>query len=217
MQNCATLRNAPRKRNCELPSISNDMQSSETLRNSLGLNYESPALTAELETEAADQITLPRESCREHTEQQRSVLPRSAEIGSREPFSVCSRRKNHAKSSLMAPQLCSDIRHVRQPSHGGALVVRREDVCTGGKLALVKRFLRQFLARESVSVMPARYAWPCDWCSCERKRHRRIRTADSKSEIRLTRAQRSSSKPTLNITLHEDAQRRLEFGLALSR
>jgi len=34
--NCATLRNAPRKRNCELPSISNDMQSSETLRNSLG-------------------------------------------------------------------------------------------------------------------------------------------------------------------------------------
>ena len=102
------------------------MQSSETLRNSLGLNYESPALTAELETEAADQITLPRESCREHTEQQRSVLPRSAEIGSREPFSVCSRRKNHAKSSLMAPQLCSDIRHVRQPSHGGALVVRRK-------------------------------------------------------------------------------------------
>ena len=44
MQNCATLRNAPRKRNCELPSISNDMQSSETLRNSLGLNYKSAAL-----------------------------------------------------------------------------------------------------------------------------------------------------------------------------
>jgi hypothetical protein len=33
-----------RRRNCELPSISNDMQSSETLRNSLGLNYKSAAL-----------------------------------------------------------------------------------------------------------------------------------------------------------------------------
>jgi hypothetical protein len=38
MQNRATLRNALRKRNYELPSVSNDMQSSETLRNSLGLN-----------------------------------------------------------------------------------------------------------------------------------------------------------------------------------
>jgi len=38
MQNHATLRNTPRKRNDELPSVSNDMQSSETLRNSLGLN-----------------------------------------------------------------------------------------------------------------------------------------------------------------------------------
>jgi len=36
--NHTTLRNAPRKRNDELPSVSNDMQSSETLRNSLGLN-----------------------------------------------------------------------------------------------------------------------------------------------------------------------------------
>ncbi len=44
MQNCATLRNAMRKRNYELPSVSNDMQSSETLRNSLGLNYKSAAL-----------------------------------------------------------------------------------------------------------------------------------------------------------------------------
>ena len=44
MQNRATLRNALRKRNCELPSVSNDMQSSETLRNSLGLNYKSAAL-----------------------------------------------------------------------------------------------------------------------------------------------------------------------------
>jgi len=32
-----------------IPAGSNDMQSSETLRNSLGLNYESPALTAELQ------------------------------------------------------------------------------------------------------------------------------------------------------------------------
>jgi len=48
MQNRATLRNALRKRNYELPSVSNDMQSSETLRNSLGLNYKSAALPAEL-------------------------------------------------------------------------------------------------------------------------------------------------------------------------
>jgi len=44
MQNCATLRNPLRKRNYELPRDSNDMQSSETLRNSLGLNYKSAAL-----------------------------------------------------------------------------------------------------------------------------------------------------------------------------
>jgi hypothetical protein len=44
MQNRATLRNALRKRNYELPSVSNDMQTSETLRNSLGLNYKSAAL-----------------------------------------------------------------------------------------------------------------------------------------------------------------------------
>src|SRR5215510_6484842 len=48
MQNRATLRNALRKRNDELPSVSNDMQSSETLRNSLGLNYKSAALPTEL-------------------------------------------------------------------------------------------------------------------------------------------------------------------------
>jgi hypothetical protein len=41
MQNRAILRNALRKRNDELPSVSNDMQSGETLRNSLGLNYKS--------------------------------------------------------------------------------------------------------------------------------------------------------------------------------
>jgi hypothetical protein len=34
-----------RKRNDELPSDSNDMQSSETLCNSLGLNYKSAALS----------------------------------------------------------------------------------------------------------------------------------------------------------------------------
>src|SRR5262245_6590066 len=44
MQNRAILRNALRKRNYELPGVSNDMQSSETLRNSLGLNYKSAAL-----------------------------------------------------------------------------------------------------------------------------------------------------------------------------
>jgi hypothetical protein len=48
MQNSAIVRNALRKRNCELPSVSNDMQSSETLRNSLGLNYKSAALPTEL-------------------------------------------------------------------------------------------------------------------------------------------------------------------------
>jgi hypothetical protein len=46
LQKCATLCNALRKRNYELPS--NDMQSSETLRNSLGLNYKSAALSTEL-------------------------------------------------------------------------------------------------------------------------------------------------------------------------
>ena len=45
MQDCATLRNALRKRNYEIPSVSNDMQSSETLRNSLGLNYKSNQLS----------------------------------------------------------------------------------------------------------------------------------------------------------------------------
>jgi hypothetical protein len=45
MQNRAILRNALRKRNYELPSVSNDMQSSEVLRNSLGLNYKSAALS----------------------------------------------------------------------------------------------------------------------------------------------------------------------------
>jgi hypothetical protein len=33
-----------RKQNDELPGVSNDMQSSETPRNSLGLNYKSAAL-----------------------------------------------------------------------------------------------------------------------------------------------------------------------------
>src|SRR5262249_49157773 len=37
----ATLRDALRKQNYELPGVSNDMQRSETLRNSLGLNYKS--------------------------------------------------------------------------------------------------------------------------------------------------------------------------------
>jgi hypothetical protein len=44
MQNCATQCNALRKRNYELPRDSNDMQSSETLCNSLGLNHKSAAV-----------------------------------------------------------------------------------------------------------------------------------------------------------------------------
>jgi len=48
LQNCAILRNTLRKRNDELPSGSNGMQSSEMLRNSLGLNYKSAALPTEL-------------------------------------------------------------------------------------------------------------------------------------------------------------------------
>src|SRR5262245_44145742 len=44
MQSCAILCNAVRKQNYESPGVSNDMQSSETLRNSLGLNYKSAAL-----------------------------------------------------------------------------------------------------------------------------------------------------------------------------
>src|SRR5215813_10220098 len=48
LQNCAIRRNAPRKQNEELHSGSNAMQSSETIRNSLGLNYKSAAPTAGL-------------------------------------------------------------------------------------------------------------------------------------------------------------------------
>ena len=43
-QKRAILRNALRKQNYELPGVSNDMQRSETLCNSLGLNYKSAAL-----------------------------------------------------------------------------------------------------------------------------------------------------------------------------
>jgi hypothetical protein len=46
LQNCAIPRNTLRKRNDELPSASNGMQSSETMRNSLVLNYKSAALTS---------------------------------------------------------------------------------------------------------------------------------------------------------------------------
>ena len=45
MQNSAIVRKELRKRDVELPSVSNDMQSSETLHNSLGVNYKSAALT----------------------------------------------------------------------------------------------------------------------------------------------------------------------------
>jgi len=58
MQNSATLRNALRKLNYALPSVGNAVQSSETLRNSLGLNYESPALTAELQARFCTHIIM---------------------------------------------------------------------------------------------------------------------------------------------------------------
>jgi hypothetical protein len=48
MQTYEILRNGLQKRRDELPSVSNGMQSSETLHNSLGLNYKSAALPAEL-------------------------------------------------------------------------------------------------------------------------------------------------------------------------
>jgi len=38
LQNCATLRNAARVLNREIPSVRNAVQRSETMRNSLGLN-----------------------------------------------------------------------------------------------------------------------------------------------------------------------------------
>ena len=42
LQNCAILRNALRKRNYQLPTVSNDMQTSETLGKPLLLNYNQP-------------------------------------------------------------------------------------------------------------------------------------------------------------------------------
>ena len=63
MQNRATLCNALRKRNDESPSVSNAMQSSETLRNSLGLNYESPALTAELQARLQGELCQAKYFC----------------------------------------------------------------------------------------------------------------------------------------------------------
>ena len=66
MQNRATLRNALRKRNYELPSVSNDMQSSETLRNSLGLNYETAALPAELRRHERCKHCIPRQHEQTH-------------------------------------------------------------------------------------------------------------------------------------------------------
>jgi hypothetical protein len=61
-------------RNRQVPSVRNDMQSSEALRNSLGLNYESPALTAELQA--------PRVLTREHPtlNVQRPILRKAIEL-----------------------------------------------------------------------------------------------------------------------------------------
>jgi hypothetical protein len=49
LQNDAILCNAARMLNRRIRSVGNAVQSSEMMRNSLGLNYESPALTAELQ------------------------------------------------------------------------------------------------------------------------------------------------------------------------
>jgi len=65
MQIRAILRNALRKRNQEWSSVSNDMQSRETLRNSLGLNYKSAALN-QLSYAGAT----PYESCFQWVEQE---------------------------------------------------------------------------------------------------------------------------------------------------
>jgi hypothetical protein len=45
MRSSATLRNALRKRNYELPGVSNGMQRHEKLRKPLSLNYKSAALS----------------------------------------------------------------------------------------------------------------------------------------------------------------------------
>jgi len=49
LQNGAILRNTLRMLNLQTPSVGNAVQRSENIGNSLGLNYESPALTAELQ------------------------------------------------------------------------------------------------------------------------------------------------------------------------
>jgi hypothetical protein len=60
MQNCAILRNTLRMLNRQTPSVGNAVQYSENVRNSLVLNYESPALTAELQARFA-YVNLDRE------------------------------------------------------------------------------------------------------------------------------------------------------------
>jgi hypothetical protein len=49
MQNCAILRHTLQSGLGTFPYEKHAMQRNENLRNSLGLNYESPALTAELQ------------------------------------------------------------------------------------------------------------------------------------------------------------------------
>lgn len=61
MQNGAILRNTLRMRNHQTPSASNAVQNSEMMCNSLGVNYESPALTAELQARCARQIRTGRQ------------------------------------------------------------------------------------------------------------------------------------------------------------
>jgi hypothetical protein len=53
MQNCAILRHTLQSGLGTFPYEKHAMQRNENLRNSLGLNYESPALTAELQAQCA--------------------------------------------------------------------------------------------------------------------------------------------------------------------
>ena len=53
MQNCAILRHTLQSGLGTFPYEKHAMQRNENLRNSLGLNYESPALTAELQARRA--------------------------------------------------------------------------------------------------------------------------------------------------------------------
>ena len=90
--------------------------------------------------------------------------------------------ENAAQKEVPAPRPRSAVCHVWQPLHRVAQIVRRRMRVLGERPAPITRFLRQFPTGIRASVMPVRYALPCKSCSYERKRYRRIRTADTKSE-----------------------------------